>query len=205
MTEKDYKPRLSAPEKANKYYIRKVNGGYNPCIQGKPVTEGTNVLANCVGYAVGRFNEIVGNHQCNYLGSTNAENFINAFAASQKLEVTAQPTLGGCMVWAKGKTGDAKDGAGHVAIVECINADGSIITSDSGYNSISFYTKKRCGANWSQGSNYTYLGCIRNPAVKPSKLYRVQVGAFRSRDNAQAFCNDLRKKGIDCFIVEVDG
>lgn len=35
----------------NKYYIRKVSGGWNGAIQGKPVKTGANVLANCVGYA----------------------------------------------------------------------------------------------------------------------------------------------------------
>ena len=202
MTEKDYKPRLSAPEKGNKYYIRKANGGYSPCIQGKPTTPGTNVLANCVGYAVGRFNEIGDYKECKYLGNTNAENFVT-LARKQGLTVTQEPTLGGCMVWAKGKVGDGKDGAGHVAIVETINADGSIITSDSGYNSISFYTKKRSGSNWGQGAQYEYLGCIKNPALVPSVVYRVQVGAFLNRANAEQYAAELRAKGIPCFVVEV--
>lgn len=43
------KERLTRPEKGNKYYIRKVTKGYNPCIQGKPTYEDINALANCVG------------------------------------------------------------------------------------------------------------------------------------------------------------
>ena len=107
------------------------------------------------------------------------------------------------MVWSKGKLHDGADGCGHVAIVEQINADGSIITSDSGYNSISFYTKTRSGANWGQSTAYKFEGCIINPAVK-STIYRVQVGAFENRDYAADYCKQLRESGIDCFVVEVD-
>lgn len=53
-----YSPRKTKPEKGNKYYIRKANGGYSPCIKGNPTDKNCNVLCNCVGYAVGRFNEI---------------------------------------------------------------------------------------------------------------------------------------------------
>ena len=203
MLKNEYKPRLTAPEKWNPYYNRKATGGYNPCKQGKPTTQGANVLANCVGYAVGRFNEIGGYNCCKYLGSTNAENFIDDFCNNQGLAVSHTPTLGGCMVWSKGKLHDGADGCGHVAIVEQINADGSIITSDSGYNSISFYTKKRSGENWGQSTEYKYQGCIINPAVK-SKIYRVQVGAFENRDYAADYCKQLRESGIDCFVVEVE-
>lgn len=201
LTEKTYKPRLTIPEKSNKYYTRKASGGYSPCIAGKPVTAGVpDVLPNCVGYAVGRFNEIGNYHACKYLKSTNAENMIDA-AISQGLQISMTPTLGGCMVWAKGDTHNSKDGAGHVAIVECINADGSIITSDSAYNGKPFYTTKRSGDQWSAGTGKRFIGCIVNPAVART-VYRVQVGSFSTRSAAEKYRDDMKKQGFDCFVVQ---
>ena len=42
--------------------------------------------------------------------------------------------------------------------------------------------------------------CEQNP-----KLYRVQVGAFRRRENADALLNELKAKGYPAFIVMEDG
>lgn len=171
------KTRLTKPEKGNKYYIRRSSGGYSPCIAGNPLDPDCDTLANCVGYAVGRFNEIGGYGACKYLGSVNAENMA-ALAHNQGLTISGKPTLGGCMVWAKGEVGNGSDGAGHVAIVECINADGSIITSESGYKYKAFYTTKRTGSNWGQGAAYKFLGCIVNPAV----LQDVPAGTIKKGD-----------------------
>lgn len=180
----EFTPRLSKPTGKNPYYIRKADGGYSPCIAGKPKDSVLTALANCVGWAVGRFNEIGGYGYCRYLGSTNAENFVN-LAKSQGLTVQQKPTLGGCMVWAKGKVGVPSDGAGHVAIVEQINADGSITTSESGYNSTVWYSKKRSGSNWGQNSSYTYLGCIVNPAVK-EETEMIPTGIIKKGDSGAA-------------------
>ena len=166
-----YKYRLTKPEAGNKYYIRRANGGYNPCIIGNPVDADCNVLANCVGYAVGRFNEIGGYNACKWLASVNAENMIE-IARNQGLSVSPVPVLGGCMVWQKGKTLNGSDGAGHVAIVEAINADGSITTSESGYGYKAFYVTKRSGANWETNNAYIFRGCIVNPAVHSSRTLR---------------------------------
>lgn len=37
------------------------------------------------------------------------------------------------------------------------------------------------------------------------KLYRVQVGAFRVKSNAEKLLKDLKSKGYDAFIAEVEG
>ena len=55
-----FTPRLSRPESGNPYYNTRGNGGYSDAIKGKPTDPGCDVLANCVGYACGRFNEIGG-------------------------------------------------------------------------------------------------------------------------------------------------
>lgn len=167
------KKRLTQP-KNNKYYIRQVTGGLNGAVAGKPTISGANVLCNCVGYANGRFNEII--NDPNLTGTAlkfkyqlvcNAENFIES-AKKQGLKISSVPVLGGIMVWQKGNTLGGGDGAGHVAVVEEIFSDGTITTSESGWNAWAFKTVKRSNANgrWSQASGYKFRGCIINPAVK---------------------------------------
>lgn len=158
----EFKPRLSKPEAGNPYYNRKDNGGTNPCIKGKPTDSGCNVLSNCVGYAIGRFNEIANPGYCKYLRSTNAENFMQVRG---NLEYGITPKLGAIIVWQKGATLSGSDGAGHVAVVEQINADGSIVTSESGYGGSAFWTstRKKGNGNWGAGYGYKFLGFIYQP------------------------------------------
>ena len=159
-----FKPRTTKPEAGNKYYITKAMGGYSDAIKGKPTDKDCDVLANCVGYAYGRFNEIGGYGYCKYLRPVNAENFIQ-YAGG--LEVGQTPRLGACMVWKKGATLGGSDGAGHVAIVEKIISSTKIVTSESGYNTAPpFWTKTRTkgSGNWGAGTGYTFLGFIYNPA-----------------------------------------
>ncbi len=171
-----FKIRTVKPTKGNKYFIRSVNGGYNTCIQGYPTDPYCNVLANCVGYAEGRFNEI-----CNELsGKTypyknlncNAENFIKRVKdLNMDLEIgydISKPRAGAIVVMAKGKVGNSSDGAGHVFIIEKVNADGSIYTSESGYGSTAFWnaTRKNTNGKWGLSSSYSFVGYIYNPYVK---------------------------------------
>lgn len=159
------KMRKSQP-KNNKYYIRKANGGYNGAIAGKPTIKGANVLCNCVGYANGRFNEIIGKGKCVYQLVCNAENFIER-ATALGLNVSSVPTLGGIMVWQKGKTLKGSDGAGHVAIVEDIISENEIITSESGYGHFAFklVTRRNTNGRWGIAKGYKFRGCIINPSV----------------------------------------
>ena len=88
--------RNSKPEAGNKYFNTKSNGGYSTCIVGKPTDAGCNVLANCVGYANGAFNEAIGKEKEVYNLTCNAENFIER-AISLGLSVVQEPVLGGVM------------------------------------------------------------------------------------------------------------
>lgn len=164
-----FKPRFTIPESGNPYYNTKKNGGYSEAIQGSPCEKGLDVLRNCVGYAYGRFNEIVGEGKMKYLAPVNAEKFIDYMNHKTKGVTSGMtPKLGACMVWQAGATKNGSDGAGHVAIVEQINADGSIITSESGYGAKkAFWTQTRNNSNgrWGESSKYTFLGFIYNPAV----------------------------------------
>ena len=159
------KIRTSKPESGNKFYTTKSKGGYSTCIKGHP-TDSCDVLANCVGYACGRFNEIIGSMKYPSL-NCNAENFIERAKNTYGLEVSPVPTLGGIMVWQKGATLNGNDGAGHVAIVERIDSNNQIYTSESGYDSAAFWNTLRTNSNgrWGIGSGYTFRGCIINPAI----------------------------------------
>ena len=159
------KIQTTLPNKGNPFYNTTSNGGYSWCIQGKPVVSGLNVLDNCVGWSCGRFNEVYA-ETTGYKGMKypqlhcNAEYFIDR-AKSLGLSYQQEPTLGGIMVWeGKGSL------AGHVASVEQINSDGSVLTSESGYNHFDFrnYTRIKGNGNWGLNSNFKYLGCIINPA-----------------------------------------
>lgn len=160
-------PRLTKPEYGNKYYNTVNVGGYSTAIVGKPTQAGLNTLSNCVGYAAARFNEIIGKGKWVYLNyPPNAENFIEK-AQGEGLKISQTPALGAIIVWQKGNTLSNTDGAGHVAVVEVINSDGSIVTSESGYNcSNPFWTtpRKNTDGNWQGGTGYKFRGFILNPA-----------------------------------------
>lgn len=199
-----FKPRLTKPEAGNKYYIRKVNGGYSNAIAGKPCDPDCNVLANCVGYAYGRFNEIGGYGYCKYLAPVNAENFIQ-YKGSCKVGQT--PKLGAVMVWRKGATLSGSDGAGHVAIVEKILSDTEVVTSESGYGSKAFWTqtrKKGSNGRWGSGSAYTFLGFIYNPAVPDLPDVTPAVSRNKYKNQVQVKITNLRVRvapGTDQTVI----
>ena len=183
--------RTTKPGAGNKYFIRKANGGYSTCIQGKPTDANCNVLANCVGYACGAFNE-----ECNlgyekYWLNCNAENFIER-AIALGLSVVKEPVVGGIMVWQKGATLSGNDGAGHVAICTKKNSDTQVKTAESGYGSTAFWTatRNKGNGNWGAGSGYTYRGCIVNPVIGIT-------------NNTPTTNNDIANKSVDELAKEV--
>lgn len=183
--------RKTKPENGNKFYNTTSNGGYSKCIKGKPTDKGCNVLANCVGYACGRFNEIIGSMKYKQL-NCNAENFIER-AKSAGLEVVDYPVLGGIMVMQKGSTLSGNDGAGHVFIVEDIYDANTIYTSESNYNGSAFFNAKRSNSNnrWGHASSYKFRGCIVNPAV----------GKVTSREESKPTPTKLKYKIGDKVVL----
>lgn len=165
----------------NKYYIRQETGGLNRAVPGRPTIKSANVLCNCVGYANGRFNEIINDPDLigfakafPYQLSCNAEDFIES-ARRQGLSISPMPIEGGVMVWSKGRVGVNSDGAGHVAVVEQVFDDGTIMTSESGWNAWAFKNVRRSNDNgrWGQTSAYRFRGCIINPSVTDPKVVPV--------------------------------
>lgn len=153
----------------NKNYITTGSGGWNTCIKGYPTDPNANVLANCVGYASGRFNEIInearGTTGCAYKGlNCNAEWFIER-AHQAGLKTGSTPKVGAIICWQKGSVDGGQDGAGHVAVVEKVNSNGTIYTSESGYGSTAFWNQTRSNSNgrWGCGSGYQFRAFIYLP------------------------------------------
>lgn len=150
----EYKPRLTAPSSTDKNWIKDTKGGYNKCL----LISGNSCLPNCVGYAWGRWRELLGKDP--KLSTGNAENWFTHTKDGYKRGST--PELGAVICWRKGEAGQASDGAGHVAIVEKINTDGSIVTSNSAYGGSRFYTKT-LKKPYSLGGTYHFQGFIYIP------------------------------------------
>ena len=189
--------RTSKPSAGNKFYNNGNNGGYSWCINGSPTDKGCNVLANCVGYACGRFNEIIGSMKYKTL-CCNAENFIER-AKQAGLQVVSYPTLGGIMVWQKGATLSGNDGAGHVAVVERIDSANQIYTSESGYGSSAFWNSIRRNDNgrWGLGNGYTFRGCIINPVIGDVHY----VAPVKPQPSTPS--SDINNKSVDELAKEV--
>ena len=152
--------RTTRPTAGNKYFITRSNGGYSTCIQGKPTDSQCNVLANCVGYACGAYNEELGLGYEKYHLNCNAENFIERAIASG-LSVLSKPVVGSILCWE-----GVGSLAGHVAIVIEVINDNCIRTAESGYGSSRpFWITTRYNNNgrWGLNANYRTRGFIVNP------------------------------------------
>lgn len=144
----------------NKNFITRGSGGWNTCIKGSPRYQYADALANCVGYASGRFNEIINiareTSGCTYTTlNCNAVNFKER-AEAAGLQTGSTPRRGAIMCW--GKEGDA----GHVAIVERVNSNNSVYTSESGWGSSSIFwnsTRTNNNGRWGCGAGY-YFRCF---------------------------------------------
>lgn len=171
-----FKVRTSKPEKGNKNFIRKASGGWNTCIKGNPTDKNCDALANCVGYASGRFNEIInqvkGTTGCTYKTlNCNAEDFIER-AKSAGLKTGKTPKVGAIISWSKGKKHNTGDGAGHVEVVEKVINSNTIYTSSSGYGGPVFWnsTRKNDNGRWGTGSSYKFEGFIYLPDDVQKKI-----------------------------------
>ena len=148
-----FKPRKTAPGTSDKNWLHTSKGGYNSCI----LIKDNSCIPNCVGYAWGRWRELLG--YTPKLSRRNAELWYGYTDDGYKRGKT--PKLGAVICYAKGKAGNASDGAGHVAIVEEIYPDGSILVSQSVYGGARFGTKKLSkGYAW---GSLTFQGFIYPP------------------------------------------
>ncbi|MBD5128430.1 MAG: CHAP domain-containing protein [Ruminococcaceae bacterium] len=184
-----FSPRLTAPSAADKHWIKSTKGGLNDCIE----INGGSVLPNCVGYAWGRFYEIIGEKP--KLSKNNAEMWYGNTADGYKRSQI--PALGAVICWSKGVVGNEADGAGHVAIVEQILSNGDIVTSNSAYGGSRFYTttvKKSDGYNFGA---YKFQGFILPPttASTPTAL---KVGDTVNFTGTTHYAGSTATRGTAC-------
>lgn len=152
-------PKYTTPSRSNKYYIAKAAGGYNPSGLSYPYYP--FVMPNCVSFAWGRFSEILG-EPCKLQQANGGQ----MFSANKGVYETGDvPAIGAMACWAM--PGEA----GHVAIVEEINEDGSIYTSNSGWGWQSKYSENQWvrkvhgtkSNGWTDWGGYIFQGFIYNP------------------------------------------
>lgn len=151
--------RTSRPANNNNFIVTG-SGGWNTCIKGNPLYGPANALANCVGYASGRFNEIINiardTSGCTYKTlNCNAVGFKER-AEAAGLQTGSTPRRGAIMCWGK------EGGAGHVAIVERVDSNNQVYTSESGWGSSAIFwnqTRTNNNGKWGCGSGY-YFRCF---------------------------------------------
>ncbi len=148
-------PRKSAPSTTDKHWIKSTCGGLNECLK----ISGNSCLPNCVGYAWGRFYELIGTRP--KLSTGNAENWYDNTADGYKRSDT--PKLGAVACWRKGKAFNESDGCGHVAIVEEIKPNGDIVCSNSAYGGSRFYMKTYSKSAGYNSGALTFQGFILPP------------------------------------------
>ena len=169
-----FTPRTSAPSTSNRYYISTTKGGLNQCIVINKTTG--SCLPNCVGYAWGRACEAWGEKP--KLSRGNAEDW---YLHKDGYKRGKTPKVGSVICWRKGKAGYGADGAGHVAFVEKVNGDGSILVSQSNYSGTRFFTAT-IKSPYKYGAGLTFQGFIYppvtlTPAKAKSSITLVNVNA----------------------------
>lgn len=146
----EFVQRTTAPSEADSWYY-----------SSNPFYQSGYGMPNCTAYAWGRFAELLGSAPKLSLG--NAENW---YGHADGYARGKTPRVGAVICWRKGVAGDGSDGAGHVGIVEQVNEDGSIVTSESGWGSSAFWwrsNRDNSNGNWGQSSAYTFQGFIYHP------------------------------------------
>lgn len=198
-----FKERTTAPKADDKRWIHYSKGGYNTAC----IIEGDSVLANCVGYACGRYLEIKNAKKADWSWPVcNAE---DCFEQAQKngFQTGNEPKLGAAIVWKQGQTKKSSDGYGHIATVEMIYSNGDILISQSCYGGARFETKKITkSSNYQYAGTFEFLGFIYcgiefdqepdqpepedySKNTTPNRFKVVvdgkQIGAYTSWDNAK--------------------
>lgn len=186
--------RVSRPAN-NKNFITTGSGGWNTCIKGNPTYSLANALANCVGYASGRFNEIINLAReisgCTYKHlNCNAVGFKErAEQAGLKIGTTPRKGAIGCC--------GGGSGAGHVFIVERVDSNNQIYTSESGWGSSSiFWNQIRTNNNgrWGMSSSYYFRCFIYLPD---------DVQKAIDNGNVPSPSSDIANKSVDELAREV--
>lgn len=186
--------RTTRPEENNKYYLLQKFGGYAQGIAGS--NGGKTVLPNCAGYAACRFNEYNQTGGMKYFAWWRNAEYFYEDGKKQGLKVGSTPKAGAILCWEG--IGAA---AGHVAFVEEVKADGSIITSESAWGGTAFYTMHRYreGGNWGMNTKaYKFTGFIYSP--EPTGKTLLKEGAMGAE--VELLQLRLKNHGYDCGGID---
>lgn len=150
-------------------------------------------LPNCTCYAWGRFYEVSGVRPDNLPLSDGGKWYTDA-SKSGNYALGQTPQLGAVVCY-----GSTSGGAGHVAIVESINSDGSFVISQSGYHrpveeyppdTTNYFWTSTCDrtsklAGWM--TSYVFQGFIYNPYVliAPSDNEWISKNAYLSKQEME--------------------
>lgn len=152
-----FTPRLSAPSASDLHWIQVNSGGYNQCIYGS--NGAPSVLPNCTGYVHGRVMEIRGVTTDNC--GLSFGNAVTYWGSSSSAWIQEQnPSLGAVLCY---YTNTALDGQpGHVAIVEQIIDNDTVVVSES---------------NWG-GVRWDLVTCYRQYGWRPDPYWNVTAQGF---------------------------
>lgn len=157
---------VEKPNYGDPFFNNASGGGISTAITAKPTyAEGLNVLPNCVGCAVGAYNKAackdLNKPEFKYLSHPpNAENIL-ARAEQEHLPISQKPDVGALIVWQKG-TLSGSDGAGHVAFVNKVDADGTIHTSESEWQG-RVWVNRTYKPPYNYGNGYKFIGFVLQP------------------------------------------
>lgn len=170
-----FHPRFTEPTVGSIYWVSNDYGGYNLF----PIRDYNNgwTLPNCTAYAFGRLYEINGAMPTTSLHNANTW----YTTTSDGYDRGTVPHLGAVCCWAGGSSG-----AGHVSIVEQINDDGTIITSNSDWSGRMFYLLTMSADNPYLGSSFTFQGYIYasgEPELRMLPKWLFYLVSKRRRDN----------------------
>lgn len=196
-----YKPRLTSPNVSDKNWIGTNYGGYNIGIVRN--TKNGDVLPNCTSYCYGRWQEIL-NTKKTKLCHHQAELWYTNKDPYKRGQV---PKLGAIICFQKGSTSSTSDGCGHVAVVEEINDDGSIIISESGWNSKKrFWTQKLKAPNYNYGKGYKLQGFIYLPKdYAEGKHYEGVLPKIPKNGSLHYGCTGLQVRRLQEFLNWANG
>lgn len=169
-----YIARLTAPSATDPNWILKSYGGKNPCIQGSSNVK-NSALPNCTGYVVGRWLELFGDYALNLPWQYNAGEYWTH--TNSMLATGSVPKLGavGCYL-------DTTGAAGHVLIVEQINADGSFVSSESAWGGTRFYTQTLRPPGYTWSSRFKFQGFIYNPKSEYTSAEKIEAFIKAAKD-----------------------
>ncbi|MEG1180738.1 MAG: CHAP domain-containing protein [Oscillospiraceae bacterium] len=145
-----------------------------------------SVLSNCTGYVHFRALELCGAEVESRLCLYNAVAYWDY--TQDGLERGQEPRIGAIAVWSGGGKG-----YGHVAIVEAVYSDGSILTSNSNYSGARFYTKHLCKP-YIPWSGYGLLGFIYLPVSAEPKYIGSCVERDRQKHQVEVLHGALRAR-----------